>query len=104
MRGRTNLRHPTIGRIRRAASTLAAGLILSGCASSKPVSFRGPTDIRSVEVALADLPPMEAYYHRRHPPPPGLLGMLGATPYTFTGLTIWVMESDGGAADPAPCR
>ncbi|MCH7921613.1 MAG: hypothetical protein IH975_01100 [Nitrospinae bacterium] len=92
MRGRTNLRHPTIGRIRRAVAALAAGLFLSGCGSSKPVSFRGPTDIRSVEVALADLPPMEAYYHRRHPP--GRWSFLGATPYTFMPLTMYRSWAD----------
>ena len=64
MRGRTNLRYPTTGRIRRAVAALAASLILSGCASSGPVAFHGSMDIRSVEVALADLPPMETYYYR----------------------------------------
>ena len=95
MRGRTNLRYPTTGRIRRAVAALAASLILSGCASSGPVAFHGSMDIRSVEVALADLPPMETYYYRRHPP--GRWSFVGATPYTFMPLTMyrsWADEKD----------
>ena len=81
-----------IGRIRRGVAALAAGLFLSGCASSSPVAFHGSMDIRSVEVALADLPPMEAYYHRRHPP--GRWSFLGATPYTFMPLTMYRSWAD----------
>ncbi len=92
MRGRTNLRHPTLVRIRRAVAALATCLILSGCASSGPVAFHGSTDIRSVEVALADLPPMESYYHRRHPP--GRWSFVGATPYTFMPLTMYRSWAD----------
>ncbi len=92
MRGRTNLRYPTTGRIRRAVAALAASLILSGCASSGPVAFHGSMDIRSVEVALADLPPMETYYYRRHPP--GRWSFVGATPYTFMPLTMYRSWAD----------
>ncbi len=84
MRGRTNFRYPTIGRIRRAVAALAASLFMSGCASSNPVAFHGPTDIRSVEVALADLPPMEVYYHRKQPP--GFLGSLHAATRTVSAI------------------
>ncbi len=92
MRGRTNLRYPTTGRIRRAVAALAASLILSGCASSGPVAFHGSMDIRSVEVALADLPPMETYYYRRHPP--GRWRFLEAAPYTFMSLTMYRSWAD----------
>ncbi len=92
MRGRTNLRYPTTGRIRRAVAALAASLILSGCASSGPVAFHGSMDIRSVEVALADLPPMETYYYRRHPP--GRWRFLEAAPYTFMPLTMYRTWAD----------
>ncbi len=92
MRGRTNLRHPMTGRIRRGVAALAASLVLSGCASSSPVAFHGPMAIRSVEVTLADLPPMETYYHRRHPP--GRWRFLGATPYTFMSLTMYRSWAD----------
>ena len=73
----------------QAAASLAAGLFLAGCAP-KPVAFRGPKDVRVVEVEVAEAPPMEVYYYRRQPP--GIVGYLGTA--ALMGSTIYRSWAD----------
>lgn len=79
------------GRARRmwAAACLAAGFLAAGCATT-PVALDKPQEVRSLEVSIKDVPPMEAYYYRRQPP--GVLGYLGTA--AFMGSNIYRSWAD----------
>lgn len=68
----------------------AAFLLLAGCAPS-PVAFGGSTDVRVVEVAVAEVPPLEVYYHRNKPP--GVLGYLGTAAFMASNVYRAIADS-----------
>ncbi|MEE8209514.1 MAG: hypothetical protein V3R38_02060 [bacterium] len=86
----SGLRVPPPRLLRRAAAGLAAGLLLGGCAPS-PVAFHGSTDVRSVEVTVAEVPPVEVYYHRNQPP--GVLGYLGTAAFMASNVYRAIADS-----------
>ena len=86
----SGLRVPPPRLLHRAAAGLAAGLLLGGCAPS-PVAFHGSTDVRSVEVTVAEVPPVEVYYHRNQPP--GVLGYLGTAAFMASNVYRAIADS-----------